>query len=144
MRSSLRNLVFPLLVMAGLAAAGYLTASVRVPDPVPDYALQAAAVYRLEVGAACFALLYLAAMTFLLALDGRGFAELGTHGLKVEQVVPAADDKQDENLSEQIKINQRLENDLNAGEKSMRSATKKLKALEKRVSILEAQTISSP
>jgi hypothetical protein len=141
-RSSLRKLVFPLLVLTGLTAAGCLTASVRVPDPVPDYSLQAAAVYRLEVGAVSFALLYLAAMTFLLALDGRGFAEFGTNGLKVEQVIPAADDKQDENLSEQIEVNQRLENDLNASEASLRSAAEDLKALESRVGMLEKQTIS--
>jgi hypothetical protein len=61
--------VLPVLVLAALAGAGYLAANVRVPTPVPDFALQAAAVYRLEVGAACFAVFYLAAWAFALALD---------------------------------------------------------------------------
>lgn len=142
MRSWTQTVVFPLLVLAALAVAAYLTAGVQVPESIPDYSLQATAVYRLEVGAACFALLYLAAMTFLLALDGRGFAELGTHGLKVEQVVPAADVKQDEVLAEQIEDNQRLEEDLLAYDASLRSTAADLKALEQRVSLLEAQTIS--
>ncbi|MGN6663292.1 MAG: hypothetical protein ACTHK6_03635 [Solirubrobacterales bacterium] len=36
---------------------------------MPDFALQASAVYRLEVGAACFAVFYLATWALALALD---------------------------------------------------------------------------
>ena len=57
---------------------------------VPNFALQASAVYRLEVGAACFAVFYLAAIAFMLALDGRGFAEFSTKGLRATKVVRAA------------------------------------------------------
>jgi hypothetical protein len=71
-----------LLVLVDLVASAYLTATIPLPAAVPDYALQASPVYRLEVGAACFVVVYLAAMAFFLALDGRGFAEFGTRGLK--------------------------------------------------------------
>lgn len=64
-----RARAFPALVLAALAGAGYLAASARVPAPVPDFALQASAVYRLEVGAACFTVFYLATWAVALALD---------------------------------------------------------------------------
>jgi hypothetical protein len=129
MRSSLRHLVFPLLVLTGLAAAGYLAASVRVPGPVPDYSLQAAAVYRLEVGAAFFALLYLAAMTFLLALDGRGFVEFGTQGFKAERVVRVLDEEQEEAVAEQMKLIRSMGQDLEEAEVELRKAVRDVRRL---------------
>ena len=60
---------FPVLVLAALVISGYLAASARVPTPVPDFALQAASVYRLEVGAACFVLFYMASWAFAFAFD---------------------------------------------------------------------------
>lgn len=56
--------------------------------------LQAAPVYRLEVGAACFAAFYLATMALMLAFDGRGFAEFGTKGLRATKVVRAATEQE--------------------------------------------------
>jgi hypothetical protein len=94
MRGWLKDFGFPVLVLAALAASGYLAASVPVPHPVPDFALQAAPVYRLEVGAVSFAILYLAAMAFVLALGGRGFTEIGTQGLRATEVVGAASEEQ--------------------------------------------------
>jgi flagellar motility protein MotE (MotC chaperone) len=119
-----------------------MAASARAPQAVPDYALQAGAVYRLEVGGACFVVLYLAAMALFLALDGKGFAELGTRGLKVERVVPGANAKQTENLSDQIRINQSFESELEVNHALLLTATRDLKDLEKRIRFLEAQTIS--
>lgn len=129
MRNSSRNLVFPLLVLAGLSAAGYLTASVSIPDPVPDYSLQAATVYRLEVGAACFALFYLAAMTFLLALDGRGFVEFGTQGFKAERVVRVLDEEQEEAVAEQMKLIRSMGQDLEEAEAELRKAVRDIRRL---------------
>lgn len=59
---------------------------------MPDYALRAAEVYRLEIGAAFFVAFYLVVMALLLALSGKGFAEFGTRGLKVNEVVEQQDD----------------------------------------------------
>lgn len=78
---------FAFLVVVAIACGSFLAGSVEVPEPVPAFALQAAEIYRLEIGAAFFVAVYLAAMTLLLALSGRGFAEVGTKGLKVAQVV---------------------------------------------------------
>jgi hypothetical protein len=87
MRRPLEKYGFALLVVMALACAIYFAGSVAVPEPIPDYALQAAEIYRLEIGAAFFVAIYLAILAFLLALSGRGFAEFGTKGLKIQQVV---------------------------------------------------------
>jgi hypothetical protein len=68
-----------------------LAITASLPAAVPDFALQATTVYRLEVGAACFIVIYLAAMALFLALDGGGFTEFGTRGLKAAQIIRAAD-----------------------------------------------------
>src|SRR6478752_5658332 len=111
MRRWLKDFGFPVLVLGALAASGYLAASVPVPGSVPDFALQAAAVYRLEVGAACFAAFYLAAIAFFLALDGRGFAELGARGLKATKVIQATDTQQ-LTLAQHLELDRDLESDL--------------------------------
>jgi hypothetical protein len=79
-----------------------VASSARIPESIPDYALQAASVYRLEIGAACFVAIYLAAVAFLLALDGRAFVEFGRRGLKAERIVRAADDEQEVTLTRQF------------------------------------------
>jgi hypothetical protein len=96
-------------VLVALVGSGCVAISSRLPASVPDYALQSSAVYRLEIGAACFSVAYLAAMAFFLALDGRGFVELGTRGLKAERVVRATDDEQDVALTKQIEANRSLD-----------------------------------
>jgi hypothetical protein len=78
---------FAFLVLAALACASFLAGSANVPSPVPDCALQAPEVYRLEIGAAFFVAFYLAVLAVVLALEGKGFSEFGTRGLKVETVV---------------------------------------------------------
>jgi hypothetical protein len=103
MQRWLRDYGFALLVSVALACASYLAGSAAIPEPVPDYALQAEEVYRLEIGAAFFIAFYLALMAFLLALGGRGFAEFGTQGLKAQTVV-ALRTKQQEALSRQREI----------------------------------------
>ncbi|HET8565050.1 MAG TPA: hypothetical protein VFL77_01120 [Solirubrobacterales bacterium] len=50
MRRWLRYFGFPLLILADVVASASATASAAVPTSIPDYALRAAAVYRLEVG----------------------------------------------------------------------------------------------
>ena len=113
MRRYLKNYGFASLVLAGAAAAIYAAATVAVPEPVPDFALKASEVYRLEVGMAFFAAFYLAAMALVLAIDGRGFAELGTRGLRAGRVVNRSATEQQKSLSRQRAIdritNQRLD-----------------------------------
>lgn len=91
MRRPLEKYVFALLVVMALACAIYFAGTVVVPEPVPDFALRAGEIYRLEVGAAFFVAFYLATMAFFLALDGKGFAEFGTKGLKADEVVGRQD-----------------------------------------------------
>jgi hypothetical protein len=77
---------FAILVSLAALAAACVGWKVEVPSEVPDFALNAAAIYRVEVGAATFLGLYLVAMAFVLALNNRGFSEIGVHGLKAQDI----------------------------------------------------------
>jgi hypothetical protein len=100
---------FAFLVLGALACASYLAGSAVVPEPVPDYALQAEEIYRLEIGAAFFVAFYLVTMALLLALHGRGFAEFGARGLKATTVVA-----QQESSARQKKIDRQVFEKLNS------------------------------
>lgn len=119
-------------------ASAYLAAITTVPHPVPDFALQATAVYRLEIGGACFTVLYFAVMALVLALEGRGFAEFGAKGLRAVEVTRTAN-KQHASLSEQIKLTRSIENRLKEIESAMQSANKTLNEQEERLDRLERE-----
>jgi hypothetical protein len=107
---------FAVLVLIAVGGACYLAASVDVPDPAPDFALKSRQVYRLEIGGIFFAVFYLVALTFVLALSGRGFAQVGTQGFKAEKVV--VDQKQNTVFHGQRRINRTMRDglaDLRAG-----------------------------
>lgn len=138
MRRRLRNQGFPILVLAALVISGYLAAGVQVPAPVPDFALKAAPVYRLEVGAACFAAFYLAAMALVLALDGRGFAEVGTRGLRAVEVVHSTDE-QAVSFSESVKLNREMAEKLEQTNAALESTVRTMRKQEKRLADLEEE-----
>lgn len=123
-----------------MIASGFLAATVRVPASVPDFALQAAAVYRLEVGAACFAVFYLATMAFTLALDGRGFAEVGTRGLRATKVLRTADEQR-VTLAQNMALNRKLKQELEKINIKMESANKTLNAHEIQLEKLEEERL---
>jgi uncharacterized protein HemX len=109
-RSWFKSYGFATLVLAALACALWIAANVAAPTPVPDFALQAEEIYRLEVGAAFFVAFYLVAMAFVLALSGRGFAEFGARGLKTETVVErAANDNQQAALARQREADRQMQ-----------------------------------
>ena len=130
MRRWFRHFGFPILVLTALAVSGYLAASAPVPDPVPAFALQAGAVYRLEVGGASFTVLYLLAMAFVLALAGRGFAEIGTKGLRATEVVRAADKEQAVLIAERLAL---IESAIQTTAEQLNEQEKRLARLEGRV-----------
>ena len=70
------------MVLAAIAVGLIGAVTVRLPADVPAVALQAAVVYRVEVGAAVFVGLYGATMAFALALQNRGFTEIGSGGIR--------------------------------------------------------------
>jgi len=108
-----RQYGFAFLVFVALICASFLAGSAAVPEPVPDYALQSAEVYRLEIGAAFFVAFYLATMAVMLALSGKGFAEFGSRGLRARAVIDrAAGSKQQEALLRQLKATQQMERKL--------------------------------
>ena len=74
--------------LVGIAALIGLASGlmVTVPAHVPDVALRASPVYRLEVGGVFFVGLYLTSMAFVLALHNRGFTEFGTGGVRAESL----------------------------------------------------------
>ncbi len=75
---------FMCLVISAAAAGALGAATVAIPDEIPSVALQAVAVYRLEVGGAILAVLYLVAITLVLSMNNRGFTEFGTKGVRAE------------------------------------------------------------
>jgi hypothetical protein len=72
---------FAAMVAVAIAAGLVAAATVATPADVPSVALRAVPVYRVEVGAAVFFGLYLAAMALVLAMHNRAFTELGTSGI---------------------------------------------------------------
>jgi hypothetical protein len=81
---------FAVLVGAAVLAAASVAWKVSVPHPVPNFALNAEAIYRIEVGAAAFLAFYLVEMAFVLALNNRGFSEIGVNGLKAQDMANRA------------------------------------------------------
>lgn len=81
---------FAILVGLAVLVAIYVGWKVEVPSEVPDFALNAAAVYRVEVGAATFLGFYLTGMAFVLALNNRGFSEISVNGLKAQDITKKA------------------------------------------------------
>lgn len=77
---------FATLVGAAAVLALIVGTTVAGPTDIPAVALQAAPVYRMEVGGALFAGLYLVAMAIVLALHNRGFSEIGTDGVRAHDL----------------------------------------------------------
>jgi hypothetical protein len=77
---------FGILVVAAACAAVWAGLSTPPPVEIPDFALRASAIYRLEVGAVVFAALYLASTALVLALNNRAFTELGTGGISARDI----------------------------------------------------------
>jgi len=131
---------FAFLVAMALACASYLAASVAVPHPVPDFALQAKEIYRLEIGAAFFVAFYLATLAVVLALSGKGFAELGTRGLKATTVTQQeAGRSHQESISRLQALDQETIEKLKDARSSLDRAHKRLEAHEQRLEILESK-----
>lgn len=77
---------FAVLVGFGVIGAMGVAWATEPPSEVPSFALRAAAVYRLEFGAAVFAAIHLIAMALVLALNNRAFSEIGTGGIRAQDV----------------------------------------------------------
>ncbi len=73
----------------GLAPA----VTVAPPADIPGVALQAVAVYRVEVGAAVFCALYLITLALVLAMHNRGFTEIGSGGIKAQGLSDLSQDE---------------------------------------------------
>lgn len=121
--------------MVAIACGSFLAGSVEIPEPVPTFALQAAEIYRLEVGVAFFAVFYVAAMTLLLALSGRGFAEVGTKGLKAAQIVM----KRNATLLQQRQVDEQTRAILTEFGADLEVVQAELEACQHRLEILEAR-----
>ena len=78
------------LVAVAIAIGLVAAFTVTPPMDVPAVALQAPVIYRVEVGAAVFFGLYLATMAFVLALQNRGFTEIGAGGIRARELAEAS------------------------------------------------------
>jgi hypothetical protein len=122
-------------ILVGLAAlvATQVAWKVAVPPDVPDFALNAAAIYRIEVGAATFLGLYLVAIAFVLALNNRGFSEVGVHGLKAQDITGEVQGDAIQEHEQRLKIVWRCVKKLeDSTDASARELRKQLEKLEER------------
>jgi hypothetical protein len=120
------------LVAMALACSGYLAGSVAIPQPVPDFALRAREIYRLEIGAAFFVAFYLATMAVVLALRGKGFAEFGPQGMKAAVVVAQRDQKE---------LNYRILEEVRNANSDLEEMTRRFKSHEQRLEKLESESL---
>jgi len=77
---------FGLMVAVAMAVGVIAALTVSLPIEIPTIALEAAPVYRVEVGAAVFGSLYVASMAFALSLHKRGFTEIGSGGVRAQDL----------------------------------------------------------
>jgi hypothetical protein len=82
---------FAALVAIAIAFGLVAALTVATPKDVPTVALQAAVIYRVEVWAAVFFGLYVAMMAFALALQNRGFTEIGRGGIKARELAEVSE-----------------------------------------------------
>ncbi len=93
---------FAALVAAAIASGLVAAITVNPPMSVPSVALQAGVIYRVEVGAGVFFGLYVAAMAFALALQNRGFTEIGHGGIRARDLASFSDDVVAEDVTTEI------------------------------------------
>lgn len=107
------------------------------PNRIPDFALQSAAVYRLEVGAAFFVAFYLVAMALVLAFSGRGFAELGPRGLRARDL--SGQQRQLGAWDQQEELNEFLQGQMEALQGDLENADKRFTMHGERLDRLEGE-----
>jgi hypothetical protein len=107
------------LVACGAAAAAWVAWRAAVPPEIPAFALQAAPVYRVEVGAAVFAAAYLGSTALVLALDNRAFSDISTSGFRAQAII----ETQDRGLFKQRRRVERLIEDLESLNADLRSTS---------------------
>jgi hypothetical protein len=93
---------FAASVAAAIAVGVVVAMTIPLPADIPAVALRAAAVYRVEVGAAVFFGLYVATMAFALALQNRGFTEIGTGGVRARNLAAVSEDVIAEDVSMEL------------------------------------------
>lgn len=132
---------FSLLVGFAALGAVYLAWKVAIPKNLPDFALKAEALYRIEVGAGTFLGLYLVIMAFVLALNNRGFSEIGVNGLKAQDMANRA---QQDAIQAHEEAFDHLETMLDVLEDSTEESIGDLKAQIKALEAAAAKTPPSP
>jgi hypothetical protein len=93
---------FAAIVAVAITVGLVVAMTVTPPADVPAVALRAAAVYRVEVGAAVFFGLYVATLAFALALQNRGFTEIGTGGIRARDLAAVSEDAVAEDVSMEL------------------------------------------
>lgn len=129
----LRRWGFAALVAMGAALSAYAAWRVDIPQPIPDFALQSEAIYRVEIGAGTFLGLYLVAMAFVLALNNRGFSEIGVNGLKAQDMANRAQQTAIQSQEESIEtLEQMIGEIVNSTEESTNALQQRLNVLEEK------------
>lgn len=77
---------FAVLVLLAIIAAAVAGLTATIPRDAPLVG-DSESLYSLLVGGVAFAVFYLGALAFVLALRGRGFTELGPRGVRANRVL---------------------------------------------------------
>jgi len=118
---------FAVLVSIGVVVAVAAAWRVHVPVTVPDFALKAETIYRVEVGAGTFLGFYLVTMAFVLALSNRGFSEIGVNGLKAQDMANKAQQDAIQGHEELLKILREMMSEIEVSDQELQT---RLEALE--------------
>jgi hypothetical protein len=95
---------FAMVVAVIAVASAWVAVVTSVPQELPSYALQAVSVYRVEVGGAFFAAVYLVATAIALAAHNRAFTELGSSGISARDLTAEKEDESVEWAESNLKL----------------------------------------
>jgi hypothetical protein len=84
---------FAAMVAVAIIVSVVAAVTVAPPSNLPSVALGAMPVYRVEVAAAVFFGFYLATMALVLAMHNRGFTEIGSGGVRAQELAGLSGDE---------------------------------------------------
>jgi hypothetical protein len=132
-KSWLVNYGFATLVFLAIGGGAAIAWQTEVPESLPGLAFDSTLLYRVEVGGIVFLIQYLMILAFVLALNGRGFSEIGPKGVKAQKVV----NRTQETIKGQEESIEALERNLEWGIEAVRFLSDEVRRLRKRLDDVE-------
>jgi hypothetical protein len=130
------NYGFAALVLIALVGGIVVAQQTHVPETsdLPGLAFGSQLLYRNEIGGISFIFYYLIVLVFVLALNGRGFTEIGPKGVRDGKVV---NKETQETIKGQEQSIEALTRDLKKSTEATRMLSEEVAMLRKRLDDLE-------